>query len=75
MQERELIADYERGVTLLLEKFDPARLDAAVAIASIPDGIRGYGPVKVRSIAQAEARRKELMASFERGNAVTERPA
>jgi indolepyruvate ferredoxin oxidoreductase len=74
-QERELIAEYERGVTLLLEKFDPARLDAAVAIASIPDGIRGYGPVKVRSIAQAEARRKELMASFERGNAVTERPA
>jgi indolepyruvate ferredoxin oxidoreductase len=74
-QERELIADYERTVTLLLEKFDPARLDAAVAIASIPDGIRGYGPVKVRSIAQAEARRKELMANFERGNAVMERSA
>jgi indolepyruvate ferredoxin oxidoreductase len=72
-QERELVTGYERTVTLLLEKFDPEHLDAAVAIASIPEGIRGYGPVKVRSIAQAEARLKELLASFDRGNAVTER--
>jgi indolepyruvate ferredoxin oxidoreductase len=69
--ERELVAEYERTVVHLLATLDPERLDAAVAIASIPQGIRGYGPVKVRSIAQAETRRKELMASFDKGKPVT----
>jgi indolepyruvate ferredoxin oxidoreductase len=73
-QERELIAEYERTVARILETLDPERLDAAVAIASIPESIRGYGPVKVRSIAQAEARHKELMASLGQGKALHTRP-
>jgi indolepyruvate ferredoxin oxidoreductase len=73
-QERELIAEYERTVARILETLDPERLDAAVAIASIPESIRGYGPVKVRSIAQAEARHKELMAGLGQGKALHTRP-
>jgi indolepyruvate ferredoxin oxidoreductase len=72
-QERELIAEYERGMTHVLETLDPGRLADAVAIASIPDAIRGYGPVKFRSIAQAAARRKELLASFDQATPVTAR--
>jgi indolepyruvate ferredoxin oxidoreductase len=72
-RERELIAEYERTVAHILERLDPERLDAAVALASIPEGIRGYGPVKVRSIAQAETMRKDVMASFDQGDAVKAR--
>ncbi|MDP2821928.1 MAG: indolepyruvate ferredoxin oxidoreductase family protein [Sulfuritalea sp.] len=64
-QERELIADYERTLAHILEQFDGARLETAVALACIPETIRGYGPVKQRSIVQAQARQKELMAAFD----------
>ena len=64
-RERELIAEYERTIAHILGRLDPARLDAAIALASIPENIRGYGPVKQRSIALAEARHRELMATFD----------
>ncbi|NJD36007.1 MAG: indolepyruvate ferredoxin oxidoreductase family protein [Betaproteobacteria bacterium] len=65
-QERELIAEYERTVEQMLQALAPDNLDAAVALANIPDLIRGYGPVKERSIAQARAKREELIAIFEK---------
>ena len=64
-QERELVADYERTVSHLLDHLDHDRLDTAVALARIPEMIRGYGPLKQRSIVQAQARHKELMAVFD----------
>jgi indolepyruvate ferredoxin oxidoreductase len=42
-----------------------------VALASIPEMIRGYGPVKQRSIVQAQAKQKELMAAFDPPPCVT----
>ena len=67
VQERELIADYERMLAHILDTLeapDAARHDAAVALARLPETIRGYGPVKERSVAQARARQKELLAAF-----------
>jgi indolepyruvate ferredoxin oxidoreductase len=58
-----------------LGRLDPARLDAAIALASIPENIRGYGPVKQRSIALAEARRRELMAKFDQDKTATDQMA
>ena len=72
-QERELIDDYEHTVAHILDKLDHSRLDAAVALASIPEMIRGYGPVKERSILQARAKQKELMADFDRPAVATTR--
>jgi hypothetical protein len=46
VQERELIADYERMLAHILDTLDApdtARLDAAVALARLPETIRGYG--------------------------------
>jgi indolepyruvate ferredoxin oxidoreductase len=65
-QERELIADYERTVAHILDRLDRDNLDAAAALARVPELIRGYGPVKQRSVVQAQARQQELLAAFDR---------
>ncbi|MFA4968842.1 MAG: DUF6537 domain-containing protein, partial [Sulfuritalea sp.] len=72
-QERELIDDYEHTVAHILDRLDHSRLGTAVALASIPEMIRGYGPVKERSILQARAKQKELMAAFDRPAVATTR--
>jgi indolepyruvate ferredoxin oxidoreductase len=70
-QERQLIADYEHTLAHILDSLDRDRLATAVALASIPEMIRGYGPVKQRSIVQAQAKQKELMAAFDPPPCVT----
>jgi indolepyruvate ferredoxin oxidoreductase len=65
VQERELIVEYERTVAHILDRLDAGNRAAAVALAGVPDGIRGYGPVKERSVAAATARRGELQAAFD----------
>jgi indolepyruvate ferredoxin oxidoreductase len=62
--ERQLVADYERVVTELLENLDPARVPLAAEIASIPEFIRGYGPVKARHLRDAKARETQLLAQW-----------
>ena len=47
--------------------FPPQRLgiiDAAIALASYPQEIRGYGPVKEKSIARVEPMAKALRLRF-----------
>ena len=44
--ERRLIAEYEARVAEILECLDPATHAAAVELASLPEHIRGFGPVK-----------------------------
>ena len=39
----------------------------AVAIAEIPEQIRGYGHVKQKAMAEAKAIRKKLLAEFTQG--------
>jgi indolepyruvate ferredoxin oxidoreductase len=62
--ERRLIGEYEDDVARLLAALTPARLDDAVALASLPAEIRGYGPVKTQSMAAAQPRREALRARF-----------
>jgi indolepyruvate ferredoxin oxidoreductase len=68
-QERQLVVDYEATVDMLLQKLDPGSLEKAVALASIPETIRGYGPIKHRSILQARQKHAELLAAFTAGHA------
>ena len=62
--ERQLISDYRGRIEDLATKLTPANLDKAVAIASVPDQIRGYGPVKEASVKEAEENLSLLMAEF-----------
>jgi indolepyruvate ferredoxin oxidoreductase len=63
-QERQLIADYEDDIRLILERLDASTLPAASALSGWPEEIRGFGPVKARSIAIAQSRRDNLRASL-----------
>ena len=54
-EERELIDWYRQLVEELLPKVTPENLAAAIAIASLPDQIRGYEKIKSDSVARVKA--------------------
>ena len=58
--ERDLIAGYEKDVAHVLTVLSPLNLDTAIEILSLPDRIRGYGPVKEKSVQDAKARYAQL---------------
>jgi indolepyruvate ferredoxin oxidoreductase len=62
--ERALITQYERTIEQLLAGLTQQNHAAAVEIASIPEEIRGFGHIKMRSIEAAARKRDELLASF-----------
>jgi indolepyruvate ferredoxin oxidoreductase len=62
--ERRLIGDYEALMDVVVEGLAPTNHAAAVALASLPDGIRGYGPVKRASEDAAKAKEAEILARF-----------
>ncbi|MAX90918.1 MAG: indolepyruvate ferredoxin oxidoreductase [Pseudomonas sp.] len=68
--ERELISEYERNLDGLLAELKPSNYRTAVAIAALPELIRGYGPVKERSIAKARQQEKVLKEQLDRGDEV-----
>jgi indolepyruvate ferredoxin oxidoreductase len=59
--ERELITDYESDVRAVLAKLSPQTERIALSLLSLPEDIRGYGPVKEKSVAQARTKRAELL--------------
>ncbi|OJU24135.1 MAG: indolepyruvate ferredoxin oxidoreductase [Nitrobacter sp. 62-13] len=59
--ERDLIAGYEKDVAFVLDRLSPANAEGAVELLSLPDRIRGYGPVKEMAVAGARIRHSELM--------------
>ncbi len=63
-RERRLIEDYEELIGEILEKLSPANHDDAVALAELPQTVRGFGHVKDAAIACAEERQAELLAEF-----------
>jgi indolepyruvate ferredoxin oxidoreductase len=74
--ERALIAQYRACIDELLAGLTPEKLPLAVEIASIPEGIRGYGHVKERHLKAARAKWTGLMAQWRTGTlAPTERKA
>ena len=62
--ERALIGNYRSTVSRLLATLDGNNLAQAVAIASIPEDIRGYGHVKERHLKTAKEKEAALLAAF-----------
>jgi indolepyruvate ferredoxin oxidoreductase len=58
--ERTLLADYEADLAALLPKLERTTLIDAIALARLPEKIRGFGHVKRRSIDAAEPERAAL---------------
>ncbi|HEY1382904.1 MAG TPA: DUF6537 domain-containing protein, partial [Dongiaceae bacterium] len=61
--ERALIMEYRRRVEASLEKLAPGNLATAIAIAEVPEDIRGFGPIKQRSLEAAQKKWAELERS------------
>ena len=62
--ERQLIADYRATIDELCASLRHDNHGLAVEIASIPEGIRGYGHVKNEHLEAAKSREVELLAAI-----------
>jgi indolepyruvate ferredoxin oxidoreductase len=67
--ERALIVEYRACIAELLAGLTPEKLSLAVEIASIPEGIRGYGHVKEHHLKTARPKWDGLMAQWRGGQA------
>lgn len=67
--ERKLITDYENLTEEILKNLSPENHALAVALASIPEKIRGYGHVKMRHLQAAKAEEQSLLEQFRAGPA------
>jgi indolepyruvate ferredoxin oxidoreductase len=69
--ERALIADYEKTIQLVLDHAVPENVALCAEILSLPDMIRGFGPVKEGNIRKARVREMQLktkLISKDEGN-------
>jgi indolepyruvate ferredoxin oxidoreductase len=62
--ERDLIKGYEKDVATVLSVLSPLTLETAIELLSLPDRIRGYGPVKEKSVVDAKTRYAQLAADL-----------
>ncbi len=60
--ERELVVEYRRLVETALARLSPATRDAAVAIAELPDEIRGFEQIKLDSVARFRDKAAQLIS-------------
>ncbi len=67
--ERGLIGDYERLLGEIIGRLTPQNHATAVALASLPEKIRGYGHVKQRHLAATKAEEAALYEHFNAGAA------
>jgi indolepyruvate ferredoxin oxidoreductase len=67
--ERKLIADYEALIAEILGKLSPQNHALCVALAAIPEKIRGFGHVKERHLTAAKAEEAELLKRLRDGSA------
>ncbi|KRE24698.1 indolepyruvate ferredoxin oxidoreductase [Bosea sp. Root483D1] len=66
--ERRLIADYEALIAEILGKLTPQNHALCVALAAIPEKIRGFGHVKERHLTAAKAEEAELLNRLRDGS-------
>lgn len=59
--ERELIRDYERDMIWALDHLSDTTLPDIIALASLPDDIRGFGPVKEAAVRKSREQRQVLL--------------
>ncbi len=62
--ERALIRDYEHMLDVVLPKLDSGNFESALALAQLPEQIRGYGHIKEASMARARDEEISLMQAF-----------
>jgi indolepyruvate ferredoxin oxidoreductase len=60
--ERALMREYESDIAWLLQHLAPDNRDAARALASLPQQVRGYGPVKEAAWEKVQPERERLRA-------------
>jgi indolepyruvate ferredoxin oxidoreductase len=70
-RERQLIADYEATIDEVLGKLTHDNHELAIAIASIPEHIRGYGHVKDEHLEKAKVEEQALLRAFNDPDAPT----
>jgi indolepyruvate ferredoxin oxidoreductase len=66
-EERALIVEYEKTMDLVLAHFTGENMDLCVEILSLPDMIRGFGPVKEANLRKARAMHMALMTRLING--------
>jgi indolepyruvate ferredoxin oxidoreductase len=62
--ERQMIADYEHLLDEIVERLSPATHHTAIALASLPLEIKGFGHVKERNYKAAKDREATLLADL-----------
>ena len=65
--ERQLVRDYETLIDELLSMLAPDNHHIAVGLAAIPEKIRGFGHIKLRSLTAAMADEAALLEQFRGG--------
>jgi len=65
--ERKLVGDYEAMLDEVLAKLTPDNHHIAVALAAIPEKIRGFGHVKQQHLTAAKADEAALLEQFRSG--------
>ena len=68
--ERQLVVGFEAVLDEIAERLTRANLPVAVALAQVPQSIRGFGHVKQRNLDAARAQEAELMAQLRAERAV-----
>ena len=63
--ERSLVSEYEALLDTLLARLDPDRHEEAIALAGLPDQIRGFGPVKAANLARVRQTWAERLEVYE----------
>ncbi|WP_172600005.1 DUF6537 domain-containing protein [Sulfuricystis multivorans] len=61
---RQLLAEYEEDLELILERLDADELPATHELAAWPERVRGFGPVREKSLLPARQRRENARAEF-----------
>jgi indolepyruvate ferredoxin oxidoreductase len=63
-RERELAAEYVGAIDRVLAVLTRETLDAAVALAELPDEVRGYEELKLERVARYRARLADALGAF-----------
>jgi len=63
--ERRLLREYEALLDRIEAELTADRLSVAIALAELPQSIRGFGPVKRSAAERADTRRRKLLADWD----------
>jgi indolepyruvate ferredoxin oxidoreductase len=61
------VDEYESTMLDLLPRLTADKMEVAVALAALPESIRGFGHIKEKAMKAARQERKRLLEEFEAG--------